>query len=143
MVFRVSEADESEKELKRLMGLSNYGMKAATSHTSIEKEKLWAGRLNLVGTRQVFICRLDDLRKHMAAKNIYGIDPKTHFRDVRVEGLTSMIDAGITLWFPRWGPTIICGFHRIALSVNVWVQRIAWACATSCFCPVTRKEWSE
>ena len=73
-------------ELKAFMVLSDFAIKQGSSHNSMEKAGLWAGRLSLKGRREVVLTHGPSLAEYMQKKGIVGIDAKTYFRDLRREG---------------------------------------------------------
>ena len=85
-------------------GLMNFGMKAQSLHISSEKFNLASARLCVAGTRRVGIVATDDLQQFLAKKGLYGVDLKNFLKDVREEGVASLLSASVPMYVATLGP---------------------------------------
>ena len=85
-------------------GLMNFGMKAQSVHISSEKFNLASARLCVVGTRRVGVIGIEELQQFLAKKGLYGVDLKNFLKDVREEGVASLLSASVPMYVATLGP---------------------------------------
>ena len=76
----------------------NFAVKSNTSHTYMEKEKLWCGRIAMIGEREIVLVSQSAVVRHMQSIGIVGVDPQAFIRDLRAEGIKAAADAGVVFY---------------------------------------------